>query len=76
VTVASEQQVIGQCAAIDVFEEAVTRRSAVKVRLHGGVEFTAHVEDVVTEGGVNYVVFRGRGRVAVGEIAQAARGAG
>ena len=47
---ASEQQVIGQCAAIDVFEEAVTLRRAVTVRLRGGEEFTAHVDDVVTEG--------------------------
>ena len=69
----SEQQVIGECAAIDVFEEAVTRRSAVVVRLRKGDEFTAHVDDVVTEKGVNYVVFRGRGRVPVEEVAQAGR---
>jgi transcriptional antiterminator Rof (Rho-off) len=70
---ANEQQVIGQCAAIDVFEEAVTLRRAVTVRLRGGEEVSAHVDDVVTEGGVNYVVLRGRGRVAVGEIASAGR---
>jgi transcriptional antiterminator Rof (Rho-off) len=65
---------IGTCSLVDVFEEAATLRRPVVVRMRGGEEVVAHVDDVVTESGVDYVVIRGRGRVAVGDIASARRG--
>ena len=54
------QDELGGCDFLDVLEEAATLEKDVGVKLRSGEFFTAAVQDVVTEGGQNFVVFAGR----------------
>jgi hypothetical protein len=62
-----------RCDFIDVLEESVTTGGEVSVNLRGGQHFVDHVRDVVTEKGEDWAVFRDHDRIAVSEIASAAR---
>jgi transcriptional antiterminator Rof (Rho-off) len=60
----------GRCDFLDVLEEAAHFKKPVQVELRDGQRFRANVQDVVTAGGEDYVVFDGRGRVSVADIAR------
>ena len=59
---------IGSCDFIDALEEAVVGHRRVYVELEAGGHFVDDPIDVVTEGGVDFGVFKARGRVSVKEI--------
>lgn len=60
----------GRCDFLDVLEEAARFKKPVMVELRDGLRFRANVQDVVTDGGEDYAVFDGRGRVPVSDIAR------
>ena len=61
------------CDVLDRLEEAAVKKSEVRVTLKDGRTFTDDVRDVVTEGGRNYGVFGGAGRIDVQEVTNCER---
>jgi transcriptional antiterminator Rof (Rho-off) len=57
-----------RCDFLDVLEESVTLQKPVTVTLRDGKSFADQVQDVVTEGGEDYVNFASQGRVPVTQI--------
>ncbi len=64
---------VDRCDFIDMLEESATTHRAVAVELSDGRKFVDQVQDVVTEEGEDYAVFRQHDRVAVGDISDCAR---
>lgn len=62
------QEELGRCDFLDVLEEAAVRKTPVGVTLRSGEAFIDIVEDVVTEGGADYAVFRAHGRHRVTDV--------
>lgn len=67
---------ISQCDFLDVLEEAAIGKLRLRMELEGGRELIGRVEDVVTQGGKDYVVLIGDGdRIPVAAIRRLSRGA-
>jgi transcriptional antiterminator Rof (Rho-off) len=62
---------IDRCDFLDVFEEAVVKKSAVTVELRDGKRLTDHVRDVVTEDGEDFAVLHAHGRVSLHAVSHA-----
>lgn len=62
------QEDLGRCDFIDVLEEAVLTKKPVAVKLTNGESFIDKIQDVVTQGGHDYVDFQLHDRVRVSEI--------
>ena len=61
---------VGRCDFLDVLEERAKAKGRARVVLDDGSAFVETVRDVVTEGGADYAVFDGHGRVAVKRIVE------
>ena len=64
---------VDRCDFLDVFEEAVVRKSAVTVELRDGRRLTDHVRDVVTEDGEDFAVLESYGRIPLHAVSDARR---
>ena len=61
------------CDVLDRLEEAVLRRSSVRVTLQDGRTFVDDVREVVTENGHDYGVFSGAGKIDVKQMSNCER---
>lgn len=66
-------QEVGRCDFIDVLEESVASRRNVAVSLRDGKHFIDRVEDVVTQDGEDWAVFRDHSWVSVSDIEDCVR---
>lgn len=66
---------LSRCDFLDVLEEAAVGKLRLRMELEGGREIIGRIDDVVTEGGKDYVVFIGPGdRIPVDTIRRLTRG--